>query len=165
MKTLFIAYLCLFFVGCKSNKNETTKHKITANNLLYDSVSIDTNKVINDVGNHSFDTIKLNNNKAEIGNWEIHGTEPFWNVKILNNTILFTKLNDNIDTVYFYVNDFVFVDDGISVKLKDEKNKTAILNIIKKSIPITDGMSDKLYNYVARLKYEADELKGVAEKK
>ena len=78
--------------------------------------------------------------------------------------MLFTKLNENIDTVYFRIDDFLIVENNILFKLQDINNKKAYLNLERKSNSVSDGMSDNLYNFSALFKYNDVELKGVAEK-
>jgi uncharacterized membrane protein len=165
MKTAFIISLCLFFVGCTSNKNEIAEQEKVSAEGKFDSVLIDSINKIQTEKIDYIDSVQLRKSFSKIGVWEIHGTEPFWNIKIINEKIIFTKLNEKIDTVYFKVNDFLFIDGGISFELIDENKSKVMLNILKKAEKISDGMSDKLYDYAARLKYNNIELKGVAEKK
>lgn len=163
MKILFIACLCLFFVGCKSNKNKYVEQEKVSSEEKFDSVIINNINKIQTEKIDYIDSVHLHKSYKKIGTWEIHGTEPFWNISIVNEKIAFTTLNEKIDTVYFKVNDFLFIDGGISFELIDVNKSKAMLNILKKAEPISDGMSDKMYDYAARLKYNNVELNGVAE--
>ena len=164
MRLFFIACLSLVFVGCKSNKNEkVSQEKINSENK-FDSVILNNIEKIQVAKVDYIDSKQLEKIYSKIGVWEIHGNEPFWSIKIINDKIIFTKLNENIDTVYFKVIDFLFIDNGISFELKDINNEKAFLNIFKRAEKVSDGMSDNLYNFSARLKYDDIELKGVAEK-
>ena len=155
----------MVFVGCKSNKNENTEQVNIISEENFDSVIVyNFNKIQTEKFDY-IDSVLLHKRYSKIGTWEIHGTEPFWNIRIINEKVLFTKLNEKEDTVYFKVIDFLFVDQGISFELQDVNKEKAFLNLFKRSEQISDGMSDRLYDYHARLKYKDVELEGVAEKK
>jgi uncharacterized membrane protein len=115
--------------------------------------------------NEVVDTTQHKDRYNKIGQWELHGNEPFWHITINNQDVIFTKLNEKIDTTLFKVEDFLFIDGGISFQLIDINNNIAQLGIYKNVDSISDGMSDKLYIYRTRLNYAGIELKGVAEKK
>ena len=106
MKTAFIISLCLFFVGCKSNKNKIVEQEKVSAEEKFDSVILNNIEKIQVVKVDYTDSIRLHKSYNKIGTWEIHGTEPFWNISLINNKMLFTKLNENIDTVYFRIDDF-----------------------------------------------------------
>ena len=164
MRLFFIACLCLVFVGCKSNKNDINEQEKVSTEEKFDSVIIKNIEKIQTSKNNYIDSLERTKIFSKISTWEIHGTEPFWNISLINNKMLFTKLNENIDTVYFRIDDFLIVENNILFKLQDINNKKAYLNLERKSNSVSDGMSDNLYNFSALFKYNDVELKGVAEK-
>jgi uncharacterized membrane protein len=97
------------------------------------------------------------------GYWKITGTEPFWSIYIHKDTILFTKLNENIDSVYFKQEQFKVVESESDYVLTDAEKNNARLLI--KQEACSDGMSDHTYPYSATFNYKGMELKGCAEKK
>lgn len=95
--------------------------------------------------------------------WKVVGTEPFWNIQIDSNTVLFTILNDKIDSIFFDIYDFVLIDGDTSFKFVDKNNTNAYLYITG-GTKCSDGMSDKQFQYSATFTYKDLELKGCAEK-
>ncbi|MFN8284120.1 MAG: hypothetical protein U0U67_12950 [Chitinophagales bacterium] len=155
MRILFIAYLCLFFVACKFSD----KH-IDGKRWIYIDKSITGNKQTDSL------TKELNNKRYSlIGKWSVIGTEPFWNIYLHNDTVLFTKLNENVDSIYYQITDFLTEGNQLQVNLKDKKDNSANLIIIESNSFCSDGMSDKRYQYSATLTYKDLVLKGCAEKK
>ncbi len=151
MRIIVIAFSCLIFVGCKFQRNDTSRDKTVVNDNPTIESFIEKGKL---------------ENYPKIGVWQIHGTEPFWNIYLHNDTFLLTKVNVKIDSVYLTMNGWLMDDpDHITIWLKDTLYNESRLHFFKKSEPLSDGMSDKSYHYYARLIYNSLELKGVAEKK
>jgi len=141
MRSFFIAYLCLSFVGCKNAAKHST--------------------VISDEEvKQSIDSMLEN---IPDGYWKIVGTEPFWSIYIHKDTIMFTKLNEKVDTTFFKQTQFNAVNSYSNYKLIDAEQNIATL-IIKKE-QCSDGMSDNIYPYSASFIYKDIELKGCAEMK
>jgi uncharacterized membrane protein len=88
------------------------------------------------------------------------GTEPFWNFYIHQDTFLFTYLNQEIDTISYYLIDFLKDSNTFDFQLidKNDTTKRKRLQIIKSTSSCTDGMSDNIYKYHAKF----DSLKGCA---
>ena len=141
MKTIYIACLCFIFAGCKNTVDHSSDLAEKEINQSTDSIS----EITKD------------------GYWKITGTEPFWSIYIHKDTILFTKLNENIDSVYFKQEQFKVVEPESDYVLTDAEKNNARLLI--KQEACSDGMSDHTYPYSATFNYKGMELKGCAEKK
>ena len=158
MKTIFIACLCLFFVGCKSNKNNIAEQEKDNTEQKFDSVITQNIETIK----HAKDSVIVDV-KEKMGNWNISGTEPFWNIQIKNDVFLFTKLNDKIDSVYFKINDFSFDNKFIKINVEDKTKRKS--ELVLKENKCSDGMSDKQFQYSAVFTYNNVLFNGCAEKK
>lgn len=157
---IFIACLCLFFVGCKSNKNSNAEKEQNSTEQKFDSVL--TNNIITIQQAKDYLNIE---GKMKMGNWNVLGTEPFWNIEIENDIFLFTKLNDKIDSVYFQIIDFSVDDKITKIKVEDKTHKKAELILGFNKNKCSDGMSDKQFQYSAVFTYNGLILNGCAEKK
>jgi len=113
----------------------------------------DSNQEIISVKKHQYDA-----------NWRIIGTEPFWNVQVDSSRVLFTMLNEIIDSVYFAINDYESTNNSTSFTLTDKRMDTAFLRI-NGVTNCSDGMSDNQFQYSATFNYKGLELNGCAEKK
>ncbi len=160
MKSFFIACFCLFFVGCKSNKNNIAELEKNITEQNFDSTITQNIETIQ----HAKDSIDIDI-KEKIGNWNISGTEPFWNIQIKNDIFLFTALNDKIDSIYFKVNHYSINNKLIKINVEDKTNKNAKLILELKENKCSDGMSDKQYQYSAVFNYNNLLFNGCAEKK
>ena len=156
MRIIFMIIVFLLIIGCK-NKTQTltasdgSKIKV----ILPDSVLLSTDSVhINYV-----DRLLIN----EI-NWEIIGTEPFWNISIFEDSVTYSILKEKKIVEKFVISALVTDIDNINTftYILGNSNKANIT--IKKEI-CSDGMSDKQYQYSVTFTYKDVELKGCAEKK
>jgi uncharacterized membrane protein len=95
--------------------------------------------------------------------WKITGTEPFWNIFIRQDTILYTRLNDNIDSVYFTKHHFSDQDSVVEFHLTDPQGQEGSLVLRRGVSPCSDGMSDREYAYSAKFTYKKEILAGCAE--
>jgi uncharacterized membrane protein len=95
--------------------------------------------------------------------WKITGTEPFWNIFIREDTILYSRLNENIDTVYFTNHHFSDQDSLVEFHLTDPQGLEGSLVIRRGASPCSDGMSDRDYAYSATFIYKNETLAGCAE--
>ena len=98
---------------------------------------------------------------AEKPTWKILGTEPFWNIHIHGDTVLYTRLNENIDSIYFVNHHYSDRDSIVEFHLMYQE-KEAGLTLRKSSTPCSDGMSDNQYAYSATFIYGKETLKGCA---
>ncbi len=96
--------------------------------------------------------------------WRITGTEPFWNIYIHDDTFVYFRLNEKIDTVIFKLDNYIFEGDSITYWLSDPDKQTAKIYIFQSEQPCTDGMSDKSYSFHAKVLYKNEQLNGCAEK-
>lgn len=96
--------------------------------------------------------------------WKILGTEPFWNIYIHEDTVLYSRLNENTDTIYFENHHYSDRDSIIEFHLMDGNKKEAELVIRKEITPCSDGMSDNTYEYSATFAYGNEILRGCATK-
>lgn len=139
MRITFFYLLMIFFTGCKQH---AAKENSTVEVLPTEKVAEGKNIT-----------------------WHITGTEPFWNMYIHNDTFIYTRLNEKIDTIFFKLDDYAAIVDGMMYWVSDSIKQEAQINIFKQKDPCSDGMSDRVYSYHAKLLYKKEALKGCAEKK
>ncbi len=148
MRLFYIACLCLFFVGCKSNKNTGFEENV--------EVSVDT--VI-------ISTVKDTNINSKKGEYFLRlraiGTEPFWSFYVSQDTFLFTELNEKIDSTFFILINGAPNEDVIQYDMIDENKNKATIQFIVGSC--SDGMSDKKYKFSVEFSYKNKLLKGCGE--
>jgi uncharacterized membrane protein len=139
MKNIFlINMLLVVLVSCKQSAPEQNQHDITGN------------------------TAETDQTKTA---WKITGTEPFWNIAMHGDTVLYTRLNEKIDSITFSIHHFSSQDSVFEYHLLDTKEREGNLVIRRGSAPCSDGMSDQVYEYRAKLHYVQETLIGCAEKK
>jgi uncharacterized membrane protein len=138
MRVLIVTCLFLLFVAC----NTPVKQRKSVSN---DEVKLAIDSMLADVPE---------------AYWKITGTEPFWNIYMHNDTILFTMLNEKIDTVFFIQEGFTGVNTHSEYKLTDNEKNSATLII--NGGKCSDGMSDNVYEYSAIFTYKDKVLKGCA---
>ncbi len=110
---------------------------------------------------HNLNIQKITENKAKsYPTFFAIGTEPFWNFYIHQDTFLFTYLNQEIDTISYYLIDFLKDSNTFNFQLINKNDTTIIkrLQIIKSNSICSDGMSDNIYEYHAKF----DTLNGCA---
>jgi uncharacterized membrane protein len=134
LKLVVSVLLITLVSSCKFFKKDSNKETVSENNRLHDS------------------------------KWSVIGTEPFWNIQIDSSKVLFTMLNERIDSVYFTINDYESIDNSTSFTLTDKRMDTAFLRISGVT-NCSDGMSDNPFQYSATFNYKGLELNGCAEKK
>lgn len=146
MKILFIACLCLFFVGCKSNKSLESNDDAVVDSTIISTI-LDTSK--NKIEGEYF--LRL----------QALGTEPFWSFYVSQDTFLFIELNEKIDSTYFTLVNGKPYHHIIQYDLIDEtKNKATIQFMVG---TCNDGMSEKNYNFSVEFNYKNKLLKGCGE--
>lgn len=152
----------MVFIGCKSNKknseNDTT---INSSEQKFDSVILNNIERFQDYKKQ--DSLKSNEKKYTVKNWNVIGTEPFWNIEIEDNVALFTMLSEQIDSVYFVKTTEELDENKINFYFIDKFKNNA--NLILTKTPCSDGMSDKQFQYSAVFSYKKLRLNGCAEKK
>ncbi|MDB5228417.1 MAG: hypothetical protein JWN78_2610 [Bacteroidota bacterium] len=138
MRPAIFCLLMMFFIGCKPRAAK--------------EVSI--TEIIR--------TAKVEEHKNV--SWHITGTEPFWSMYIHNDTFIYSRLSEKIDTVYFKMDNYIFSGDSITYWLSDPDKQQAKINIFQSEKPCSDGMSDKAYSFHATALYKNERLNGCAEK-
>jgi uncharacterized membrane protein len=177
MKTLIaiVTIVFLIVIGCSSEQNNDSP--INKNTIDSTTSTTPLNKVVND----DLTTIKEEEQEeesaqmysgrkaeevfAQIQNKELPavfrglGSEPFWDIFITADYLLYNNLADNS----FYLYDLLtpFDKDKMEqvIKFQDSDAKTFELIIEKK--PSDDGMSEKIYAY--SLNWSENSLNGVGE--
>jgi uncharacterized membrane protein len=97
--------------------------------------------------------------------WEVYGNEPFWHLYIHEDTALYTRLNENIDSVYLAIHHYNLQDSVAEFHFTAPGVQEASLVMRREKVPCSDGMSDKEYAYSAVFMYKQEILKGCAEMK
>lgn len=126
MKTILITFfLSLSFMGCHSTKKFNDSEKTRTSGLENAAATI------------------------EKFYFKANGNEPFWNVKIGNDSVIFTSLIPNFEKIKFdYVNPILAMD--ANVKTYRFKNSTTVLNLTITQQKCSDSMSDIVFSYEVR---------------
>lgn len=152
MRLFYIACLCLFFVGCKSNKSLESNDDAVVDTILIDS----SGKIIKSSSSRGFVQFI----------WHIYGTEPFWSFYIHNDTFLFIKVNEKVDSIYYkLVNSYDDGGVGRFILANKINNKIAYLNLYPENKTCNSSIDDKYLWWRSEFIYEKDTLNGCAQEK
>jgi uncharacterized membrane protein len=98
---------------------------------------------------------KIENNEIEVI-FHAFGTEPFWDIFITANYLLFSELNEETSESYSLLTPFDEKLEEQVIKVQDSSENT--FKLLLKKEPTSDGMSDKSYPY--SVKWSKNELNG-----
>lgn len=104
-------------------------------------------------------------NNTKIDEFNIVGTEPFWNVTVSKSGIVYSSPNAKKQTFPYVTPIKAAGRTADIVRVYRLQGKPNSMLIIKKESTCSDGMSDKQYPYSATLILNNTVLEGCAEKK